>query len=127
MDPGLRPHSRNHWLDVMVWDTLPKLFLNSLFLFQVYPGGLAGGSGYHEGLFQPVPSHDSGLCGPVPEAEACTPCPAPAVGDCLHGHLHTVRALDGGQRWSLWSSQFFPTAQTPPPASCLVCSTGKAL
>ncbi|MEE6528272.1 hypothetical protein FKM82_030378, partial [Ascaphus truei] len=56
----------------------------------VHPDRLAGGSGHDEGLLQPLPAHDRGPGGSVPEAALRPPGPASAGGDHLHGHLHTL-------------------------------------
>lgn len=64
-----------------------------------------------------MPSHDSGMCGSLFEAETCTSGSTPAFGNSLHGHLHTVGVLTGKQRPLLWLFKlisaprvFFPLA-----------------
>lgn len=59
-------------------------------MWQVHPGGLAGGGDHHEGLLQPDAACDCVCCGPLPGAALCAQSPSPAIRHCLHGDLHKV-------------------------------------
>lgn len=59
-------------------------------VFQVYPGGLAGGGDHHERLLQSGAARDHRLCGPLSEPALGAQGPAAAAGHRLHGDQHTV-------------------------------------
>lgn len=65
---------------------------------QVHSHRLAGRGRDHEGLLEPVPSPDRGVCGPVPAEAVGAPVQAPAAGHRLHGHVHPVRSPPGWAR-----------------------------
>lgn len=71
-----------------------KNIITQSLLWQVHPGGLAGGGDHDEGLLQLDLACHCELCGPLPGSAFSAQSPPPAFGHSVHGDLHKVGVSD---------------------------------